>query len=161
MAPTSLRSGAVRAPIPADPVTGRASRLAVDGLPAPRIADLEGRRGDVEAGTDEGDERVEFGRLQSERRHAGGGNARRDGVADVVIGRSAAELLTGKIHPRDAIAILAMAQRALRRVKARAGLDIRGAVLVILDLRDGALRSCGKHREPPDKQRRRDPGENR
>ena len=46
-------------------------------------------------------------------------------------------MLAGEIHSCDAIAIGAVAQRTLRAVEAKSGLDIGRVVLVILDLRDG------------------------
>ena len=144
----SLRSGATREPTPLTRWHVAHCPFAfVDGPPALRVADLHGRAARVEPGADERDDRIELRRLELERRHAALGDAGRDDPPDVVVRRDAAELAAPKIDAGDLIALLPMALLALGGVEPRAGLDFRGAVLMILHLRG----ACGHRGDAADR----------
>src|SRR4051812_29392988 len=111
-----------------------ATLAVIERLPSCGIPDFERRSRPVEAGADEGNQAVQFRRLKPERRHAGGGYAIGDGVADVVIARRAAELVAREIDAIDAVAVLAVADGALRAIEPFAGVNVLCAVLAILQL---------------------------
>src|SRR5580765_7936138 len=125
-------------------MTRRASAFAVvDGLSARDITDPEGRTAQVETRTDIGNKNRKFCRLKSEGRHTRARHAGGNRVADVVVRRGAPELLTGKIDARDSVAVVPVAECALRGVKPVSRLNVGRTVLTGLCV--DARASCEPH----------------
>src|SRR6185503_16484043 len=79
-----------------------------------------------------------------ERGHAGARHAVHERVADVLIARGAAKLLTREADARDAVAISGVTQRAVARVDPEARLNLGRAVLTVLRLRHRAIGGADK-----------------
>ena len=137
----SLRSVATRGPRPLTRWQVAHPPFPVEERLTPRrVAHLHRRRRGVEAGADEGDDAGHLGGLKrGERRHAGGGPPDRQHAHQVFIRDDRLELPAPQIDAGHHVAVHAVARRALRRIQARAGLDVGAVVLsgVILDGRLG------------------------
>src|SRR5262249_43448433 len=113
-----------------DAMAGRAAAFPFEHGPASAgVPDFDRRAVDVEAGANERDEAVQLRRLEPKRRHSRARHARGDDVADVLVGRDAAELSPAEVHAGDRVAVWSVTEGALARVQTRPGLNVRRTVL--------------------------------